>query len=309
MSNKTQREQPMPSFSSPLTWPWAARNGGSGNDSNNGLTGANLRFHLFRLTILPLLPPEPRSPQQPPVVIGAHGGSGTRVLARILESAGLWMGRWRNPRTEDALAPRYFLQRYFEQAMTAPESSAQASLASCFRRMIRAHRLGMPDPAAAWGWKNPRSMWVIPFLAELYPGMTFIHLVRDGRDLALSDNRNLLRKHGQALLRDPALLDDPLAAQLQLWALGNRRAAADGRRCLGDGYLHLSYEHLCERPRDTIAHLFERLGYAVTDETIAGAAARIKPPSSIGAWREHAAPALHDPPTPIAETLRQFGYA
>ncbi|MBK1649696.1 sulfotransferase family protein [Rhabdochromatium marinum] len=284
-------------------------------DSNNSLTSANLWFHLFRLGILPLLPPEPRVEQLPPVVIGAHGGSGTRVLAQALHLAGIWMGRWRNPRTEDGLATRFFLQRHFDQAMAigGEPHSEQASkqrveLEHRFLRMIRAHRFGMPDPTAAWGWKNPRSMWVIPFLAGLYPGLRFIHLVRDGRDLALSSNRNLLRKHGAALLRESGLPADPLAAQLQLWSLGNRRAATDGVHWLGAGYLHVSYEAFCTHPRDTLEHIYRHLGYAVTDAALERGARLVAPPQSIGAWQATDAQALHEPPAEVADSLRQFGY-
>lgn len=138
--------------------------------------------------------------------------------------------------------------------------------------------------------------------------MLFIHLIRDGRDLALSSNRNLLRKHGRSLLREPALLDDPLAAQLQLWSIGNKRAANDGRRCLGEGYLPVSYEQLCAHPEDTITRIFQRLGYAVPDDVIADGAHLIRAAKSIGAWKEHPANALHHPTAPITAALRQFGY-
>lgn len=280
-----------------------------GSDSNNSRSAANLRFHLFRLTLLPLLPDEHRREIPPPIVIGAHGGSGSRALAQSMRVAGVWMGRWRSPQTEDALAPRFFLQRHFEEAMTLAMTPDQRHrLERCFRRMIRAHRFGLADACSPWGWKNPRFMWLIPFLASLYPRMTFVHLVRDGRDLALSKNRNLLRKHGQVLLRDQASLQNPLTAQLRLWALGNQKAAAEGGAWLGKRYLHLKYEQLCAAPYDTLAQLYARLGQPVSDELIERGAQLISPPQSIGAWRQTTHPALHQPEPEIAAALAQFGY-
>lgn len=39
---------------------------------------------------------------------------------------------------------------------------------------------------ARWGDKTPRYVRIVPQLAELYPGAKFIHLIRDGRDVARS---------------------------------------------------------------------------------------------------------------------------
>jgi hypothetical protein len=230
------------------------------------------------------------------------------VLAQALRLAGIWMGRWRSPRTEDALAPRYFLQRHFEQAL-APNAGQCPALQRAFRRMMRAHRFGLTDPRAPWGWKNPRSMWLIPFLASLFPSMFFVHLVRDGRDLALSDNRNLLRKHGARLLGETAELRDPLAAQLRLWSLGNRRAAADGQHWLGERYLSVSYEHFCTQPYDTLAQLYRQLGQAVDEARIDQGARLVRRPASLGAWRNSEARIVHQPPQEVTEALQQFGYA
>lgn len=275
--------------------------------SSNALTGANLLFHLFRKVALPLLPDEAARPMRPPVVIGGHGGSGTRVLPPALRLAGFWMGSWVNPKTEDAMATRFFLQRYFEQAI-GQRFDGNPELERAFRGAVRSHRLRMPDPAGPWGWKNPRSMWVIPFLTHLFPDMTFIHLVRDGRDVALSSNLNLLRKHGAMLLGEEHPEQDPVGAQLRLWALGNQTAADDGERLLGGNYLRLSYEAMCAAPRETLARMYEHLQQPVTATLLDRAERLVVPSRSIGAWRESDCALLHEPDTEIATALRRFGY-
>lgn len=277
-------------------------------DSSNALTSANIRFHLFRTLVLPMLPDAPAQQVPPPVVIGAHGGSGTRVLPRALRLAGFWMGSWVNPRTEDAMSTRFFLQRYFEQAM-ADEPAQRVELERLFRALIRGHRVRMPDPSSAWGWKNPRSMWVIPFLARLYPGMRFIHLVRDGRDVALSKNLNLLRKHGTWLLGEQSPEADPVRSQLRLWALGNAIAARDGKRLLGNNYLHLSYEALCWAPRETLARMYDHVGQSVSRPMLDRAQQLVVPPNSINAWRNSEHECLHQPNPEIRAVLRRFGYS
>ncbi|WP_201217889.1 sulfotransferase family protein [Halochromatium roseum] len=277
-------------------------------DSSNALTSANIRFHLFRTLVLPMLPDEPAQQVRPPVVIGAHGGSGTRVLPPALRLAGFWMGSWVNPRTEDAMSTRFFLQRYFEPAMI-DEPTQRVELERLFRALIRGHRVRMPDPSSAWGWKNPRSMWVIPFLARLYPGMRFIHLVRDGRDVALSKNLNLLHKHGAWLLGEQSPEADPVRAQLRLWALGNAIAARDGKRLLGDNYLHLSYEELCRAPRETLARMYDHVGQSVSCRILDRAQQLVVPPSSINAWRHSEHECLHRPNREITDVLHRFGYS
>ncbi|BCW93430.1 MAG: hypothetical protein KatS3mg007_1324 [Thermoanaerobaculum sp.] len=53
---------------------------------------------------------------------------------------------------------------------------------------------------SAWGWKEPRSIYLLPFWNELMPSLRFIHVIRDGRDMAFSANQNQLRKHGKCIL-------------------------------------------------------------------------------------------------------------
>ena len=277
------------------------------SDSSNALAGANIWFHLYRALVLPALSDEPADQIQPPVVIGGHGGSGTRVLPRALRLAGYWMGAWVNRRTEDAMSTRYFLQRYFEQSI-ADEPSQRAELEQAFRLATRGHRMRMPDRSLPWGWKNPRCMWVIPFIARIYPEMRFIHLVRDGRDVALSANLNLLRKHGKQLLGEQYPERDPVRAQLRLWALGNETAARDGQRLLGEHYLQLSYEELCRAPRETLARMYAHLGRSVPDHVLDQARQLVVPSRSIGAWRHSEHECLHRPTPEISAALRRFGY-
>src|SRR5205085_4800091 len=88
-----------------------------------------------------------------------------------------------------------------------------------------------------WGWKEPRSIYLLPLLDEELPGLRFLHLVRDGRDMAYSENQVQLRKHGDALLGED---DDGASAALRsilLWQDVNVRAADYGEERLGPRYL------------------------------------------------------------------------
>jgi hypothetical protein len=277
------------------------------SESSNSLSAANIGFHLFRQTLLRLLPRPRVGALPPPVVIGALGGSGTRVIPAIMRDAGYWMGAWVNPKTEDAMATRYFLQRYFDCAVRDTPDCNNDLYRAC-SAAVAAHRWGMPDATAPWGWKNPRCMWVIPFLSRIYPGMKFIHVVRDGRDMALTNNKNLLRKHGDFLLEDEATKQDEVNAQLELWTKGNRTARLDGERCLGENYMSMTYEELVLRPRETIQRLFEHLEMDVSDAFLDKAQGQVRPSRSIGMWRRSDLPQLHAPDAATREALELFGY-
>src|SRR5207302_1402312 len=123
----------------------------------------------------------------PPVVIGAVGGSGTRVLAQVLRKAGWFMGNRVDSRNEDSLPIAWFLTKWLKSLKDFPniDNNILVGGRRDFERMLNIHRRGIPSPDARWGWKNPRSMWLIPFLADRFPEMKFVHVIRDARDMML----------------------------------------------------------------------------------------------------------------------------
>lgn len=274
----------------------------------NRCSAANIRFLIYRHSVLPFLRPRPFPIGRPPVVIGAMGGSGTRVLVPILQLAGYWMGRWICQRTQDSMATRHLLQCEFSQLLRTGEA-ADARLDALFSRLIQGHRQGMADPEGAWGWKNPRCMWVIPYLARRYPDMRFIHVIRDGRDMALTSNHNLLEKHGAYLLDDPDCRRDSVRAQFRLWAMGNRKAWDDGRRLLGENYLLLDYDRLCRDPKPELRRIYNLLGVPADAALIDRASRLVVPSSGVGRWRKSDHPLLHQPESELREALQLFGYA
>jgi hypothetical protein len=252
-----------------------------------------------------MAPADPR-----PVLIGALGGSGTRSLVRVLRSAGVDFGQWTDPRTEDALAFRVFLARFFDQIVTALQTGEEVPRAAgpAFEETVRVHRLGQTQPGAAWGWKNPRNMWLLPFYVRFFPGLRFIHLVRDGRDMALSENRFLLTEHGAALgAGDPVA--DTAQAQLGLWARGNLWAAHCASDCLAaDAYHIVRYEDLCRKPRAVLQKLLEFLGAERPDQRAAQCAQWIVPSTRLGAWRDDPSRAGNAPDPDVVRALEFFGY-
>lgn len=262
------------------------------------------RFQLKRATTRP--PPLDPSRIAPPIVVAALGGSGTRVIVELLTESGVFMGGAVDPRTRDSLFLRHFLDAHFDRLALDPECGDEA-MSRDLDRAIRGHRVGIPNEEDAWGWKNPRSMWLLPYLVKHYPGLRFIHLVRDGRDLALSGNQFLLGKHGRQILGE-RWTGDPVRDQFELWALGNARAADACARFLGPQALLVRYEDLCADPRRELARLLDFLARPLPPSVSERIAASVKPSRGLGRGLLDRSEVIRTLSTRHAETLQRFGY-
>src|SRR5438046_6641425 len=96
----------------------------------------------------------------PPVVIGAVGGSGTRVLAQVLRKAGWFMGQRVDSRNEDSLPIAWFLTKWLKSLHDFPnvDSHTLSQAPSDFDRMVQVHRLGIASRYAAGRLKYPGSL-------------------------------------------------------------------------------------------------------------------------------------------------------
>lgn len=218
-----------------------------------------------------------------PVVVGAVGGSGTRILSRILSQARVHMGSSVDPRTWDSLPIREYLGTDFLQLATAclaEEDDYPPASRERFLDAIRKHREAIIN-GSRWGWKNPRNMWLIPFLARLFPQMFFVLLVRDGRDVALSTNKFLLRSAGHRLLGGETYPSDAMA-QLALWERGMRFAMKSGPSLLGNQFIVIRYEDLCTHPIGTLEYLFDSLKIHCNKDLLSQLSESIKPSPGIG---------------------------
>jgi len=138
-----------------------------------------------------------------PNVIGGTGGSGTRVVARVVRSAGMFIGTNLNA-SEDALDFGDYSNRWIDVFRVGPPSdrspTVRAAMIDDLRATVDRHLAPFDAGAAAWGWKEPRSIFLLPFFADQFSSLKFLHVIRDGRDMAYSSNQNQLRKHGHVLL-------------------------------------------------------------------------------------------------------------
>jgi hypothetical protein len=252
-----------------------------------------------------------------PLIIGATGGSGTRVVARLAQHAGYFLGSYVND-ANDALAFRSFHDQWINRFLSGqgrpatgrislPQEEA-AQMTEDFHRAVEQHiSKSAADKEMLWGWKAPRSIYLLPFLQAQYPGLKFIHLLRDGRDMAFSKNQNQLRKHGAQVLRARERWFNPEPVRsILLWARVNLAAAQFGETQLRETYLAVRFEDLCAKPVETTARITQFLGVDLDVQSVARA--EIAPPPSMGRWRRQPSTVVSKLEQAARAALQKFGY-
>ncbi len=261
--------------------------------------------------------PHPSAPNEPsfargPNVIGATGGSGTRVVARIVRAGGMFIGTNLN-KSEDALDFGDFSDRWINTFIARRKwpllrGAVERRMVADLDAVLARHYAPLRQSATArpWGWKEPRSIYLLPFLHRRFPQMKFLHLVRDGRDMAFSENQNQLRKHGDTLLKYRERFVSPALRSSILWNRVNLSAAEYGENILREGYLRVRFEDLCNDPVPAVQRILDF--FELSGDAHEIARSEVDSPASLGRWQ------IENKETAIrvqraAETaLRKFDY-
>lgn len=118
-----------------------------------------------------------------------RGSSGSRFLAEIFIRNGIWMGDRLNYSSDsflllERLVVPFMNSNDFPLASVMDVGVAERHLSTieaAFADFLRAY------PGGPWGWKLPESVFIVPLVKNRFPQAKFIHLIRDGRDVILSD--------------------------------------------------------------------------------------------------------------------------
>jgi hypothetical protein len=218
-----------------------------------------------------------------------------------LEELGVFMGRSLTPeRDAPAFAgfdvvwgPRYVAGR-------AP----LRLMATRHELSLLRHLGGRRPPRRLWGWKHPQVYLQVRFLAARFPGLRFVHVIRDGRDMALSHNWNQFDLYGEIAFG--RRLQPSPANLARFWAWANARAADDAEGALGSRYLAIRLEDLCEDPAARVEQLRQYVG--ASDDGITNAIATVRSPPTIGRWRDLPVRERREIERLTALTLERFGY-
>lgn len=251
-----------------------------------------------------------------PVAIGGVGGSGTRVVAGALRGAGWYLGDDLNTALDNLWFTLLFkypavlllsgsefeqLLKIFVAGMegesSTPRRAARVVQLLADRRCEqhepawlsdRASSLLDPGPGAAgraWGWKEPNTHVVLDRLSVALPRMRYVHVVRSGLDMALSDNQNQARLWGPSF---GVPYDGTAESSLRFWCEAQRRVLRAAEAMPGR-FLWLRFEDLCASPEQELARLFEFCGVHDVEQSVDRVVADVRPPESLGRGRHRLA--------------------
>lgn len=254
---------------------------------------------------------------QAPVVIGGLGGSGTRLVTRVLESMGVNFSGALNESLDNLWFTLLFVRRsillkpvdechqmawLFNNAMRHGEpipDALQPLLEQCVRydrgpalrrgvleSALAALRASTAPAAGAmhWGWKQPNSHVMVSLLRESFTGLKYVYVVRNALDMALSYNQNQLMYFWGDMMLDGDFSPSPRNA-LRYWVASHQRLQADARRFPGQVYL-LDYDRLCSDPGKQLRRLNRFLELTVAPGSMAEAEAMVSVPQTAGRHRE-----------------------
>jgi len=253
----------------------------------------------------------------PPVVIGGLGGSGTRLVAAILQQLEFDMGSDLN-RTNDNLAFTFLFKRpelwpLQEHAPEIHQAMAVFFKAGFFRTPLEEKDILLIDAIAKinslqhptdwlekrlenlkeysknlqtptqWGWKEPNTHIFLPALVDCIPEMKYIHVMRHGLDMANSTNQSQVNLWGNLLIGKKITGPAP-EVSFRYWCAVHRRILQVSQNMHGRFFL-LNFDNFCFQPEKGLAQLLNYLQLKVSDKVFSGLVQMVNPPTTIGRYK------------------------
>lgn len=240
-----------------------------------------------------------------PIVIGGTGGSGTSALAKCMRTLGLDIGC--GERDSEWRPMAKFVHRWGRPLVAHELTGQPADLVKArfdLGAAIATHEGRRTD--GVWGWKVPQCCLLLGFIYDCLPDMRYIHVVRDGRDMALSGNQSQADRYSDLWVSGKNS-DGPVRSA-ESWSIANCLVLDTGRALLGDRLMIARYEDLTDRPIETLARLARFAGLTPSDMQLANAAEAVKPSEAVGRHRTLSTREVRAVTRAAEPALRAFGY-
>lgn len=221
-----------------------------------------------------------------PIVIGGNGHSGTRVFNQIITLGGVFTGILRLTKRPDSEDLRIIdlLNRWVHPYVYRTLDTREITqMRRAFERRLR---LYFPMRRNPWGFKNPRTMLLLPFLNKMFPNMRFIHVIRDGRDISLGNEFVQGNPYVDAFLNADERTLTAEEKMVLFWGRSNARAAEYCVTHMRGRYLQMRWEDLCTNPLQKTQELLVFAG--CDDAHVSDIARVVKTPKSMGRWKTFA---------------------
>ena len=143
----------------------------------------------------------------------------------------------------------------------------------------------LPIKLEGWGWKEPNTVILLDKFYKLYPNMKYIHLIRNGLDMAFSENQNQLKLWGLYYLQESDFSNIHYAS-LKFWCLINKKVIDIGKKMGPSNFLLINFDKLCLKPKKYLKKICKFLN--ISKKVISSLIPLIDPPSgSIGKFRKY----------------------
>lgn len=214
-----------------------------------------------------------------PIVIFNKSHSGSRLLARVAEQGGVFIGAHLNDSKDsldlNRLVYHLVVHHYPDFHLLWDElGRGDPDLAQLVRTVFASHFEGFDRTSnSKWGWKLGETSYIVPVIDYLFPNARFIHVIRDGRDVAFSDHHAPNTPFRKKVYFNTDRIDTWRGLKLTQWAYWRRshifnalhwvnsvevgRAFGTG---LGDRYMEIRYEDLCEDFEVTVRGALDFMG-------------------------------------------------
>lgn len=257
----------------------------------------------------------------PPIILFNKSHSGSRLLTQLILASGVHMGSDRN-QSEDSTGimnlVRPLVERHYPD-YSGLMRDGDPTLEPLVNSVLTAHRRGAAG-GQRWGWKLSESLYILPVLHRLFPDARFVHLLRDGRDVAFCDhvapNDTFWRKvyfdtdtiacwNGRPLTHK-SYRNAPHVFNARHW-VNSVSVARHFGAMLGENYFEVRFEDLVLAPRETARSLFHSLGLAA-DEAVIERFAGTVDQGVIGKFRHMPKRKIAEAEAVLRPTLEAFGY-
>mmetsp|Transcript_15997 Transcript_15997/g.24105 ORF Transcript_15997/g.24105 Transcript_15997/m.24105 type:complete len:595 (-) Transcript_15997:125-1909(-) len=201
--------------------------------------------------------------RDPPIIVGGTDGSGTRAVVTMLSNLNVLMvkddactfdvhagemGGW-PPVVQTVLKHSHGADYSVESIPEPDRRYIRQNVRKFADKMIKeAKRFSEVRRHERWGFKAPIAQMLLPFLKEVFPKFSFVHVIRDGRDIPFSKNQspvdkffNQMYSNDQSALRLPKKLK-----AIRMWSDANVQVRSYMKREFESTYLPVPIETTVE---------------------------------------------------------------
>ncbi|MBP1685919.1 MAG: hypothetical protein H6Q33_2062 [Deltaproteobacteria bacterium] len=224
----------------------------------------------------------------PPIVVFNKSHSGSRLLARVLASGGVFLGCRVNESADAVelldLLHHLVLGYYPDYSrLWHARGPEDPILPDLIRDTMCRHLRGFDRASGRpWGWKLCETTYILPVIDFLFPRARYIHLIRDGRDVAFCDHVAPAESFWKKIyfntagittwrgyhLTGPAYRQRSYIYNTVHW-LNSVRLGRDYGAMLRERYLEVRYEDLCRDFAGAVHRVFEFCGLSAAGKTVA----------------------------------------